>query len=453
MIGNLKKLLYFPIAYYFRFWAQIQLFLWKPRILAITGSSGKTTLLHLIKSQLGNKAKYSHHANSSYGIPFDILGLGRKDLTPNEWINLFLLAPFRAFKNVPKEKFYVVEADCDRPGEGKFLASLLRPEITLWINSSITHSVNFDYLVKNKSNTFFLRGIEPTQKKKPPNPHSKLRGFKKVLDKCFSSVEEAIAYEFGYFLEYTKKLAIVNGDSSLIRKELKRTSVTVREVSMQDLNGYTILNNRTDFDTKDKKYSINFIVPKDVFYSIQIAKLLMKTLDLPFNPNFVDLTLPPGRNSVFKGVKNTTIIDSSYNATPDGVKSILGMFNQYPSDKKWLVLGDMIELGNEEKEEHEKLAKIINTMDLLKVVLTGPRVSKYTFSKLNLPAGRADNFIMPKDGLDYILNNIKGGETILFKGARFLEGIIEHLLENKNDIGRLCRREKTWQERRKKWGL
>ena len=35
----------------------------------------------------------------------------------------------------------------------------------------------------NKSNTFFLRGIEPTQKKKPPNPHSKLRGFKKVLDK------------------------------------------------------------------------------------------------------------------------------------------------------------------------------------------------------------------------------------------------------------------------------
>jgi len=35
----------------------------------------------------------------------------------------------------------------------------------------------------NKSSTFFLRGIEPTQKKKPPSPHSKLRGFKKVLDK------------------------------------------------------------------------------------------------------------------------------------------------------------------------------------------------------------------------------------------------------------------------------
>jgi len=35
----------------------------------------------------------------------------------------------------------------------------------------------------SKSSTFFLRGIEPTQKKKPPNPRGKLRGFKKVLDK------------------------------------------------------------------------------------------------------------------------------------------------------------------------------------------------------------------------------------------------------------------------------
>jgi len=37
--------------------------------------------------------------------------------------------------------------------------------------------------MNDKSSTFFLRGIEPTQKKKPPNPHIKLRGFKKVLDK------------------------------------------------------------------------------------------------------------------------------------------------------------------------------------------------------------------------------------------------------------------------------
>ena len=60
---------------------------------------------------------------------------------------------------------------------------------------------------------------------------------------------------------------------------------------------------------------------------------------------------------------------------------------------------------------------------------------------------------MPKEGLDFILKNLKGGETILFKGARFLEGIIEKLLLNKSDIDKLVRREKAWQNRRKEWGL
>ena len=421
MIKRIKQLLYFPIAYYFRFWAKIQLSLWKPKTIVVTGSSGKTTLLHLIESQIGEKAKYSHRANSSYGIPFDILGLEREYLIPNEWIFLFLLAPLKAFKKTPKEKFYVVEADCDRPEEGKFLASFLKPEITLWISSSLTHSINFDYLVKNQS---------------------------------FGSVEEAIAYEFGYFLKYTKKLAIINGDSSFIKKQLTRTNAPILPISQISLKSHKTYENRTEFDIEHKKYSINFIAPKGIFYAIQMNKLLLKTLNLPFDMTFKNLTLPPGRSSIFKGIKNTTIIDSTYNATPDGVRSILEMFNNYPAKNKWVVLGDMIELGDEEKEEHEKLAEFINSMDLSRIILIGPRVSKYMYPKI-LKRVQDDTriFQMPKDGLDYILKNINGGETILFKGARFLEGIIEHLLLNKNDAEKLVRREKAWQNRRKAWGL
>lgn len=417
MIRVFKQAFYFPIAYYFRFFAQIKLARWKPRIVVITGSSGKTTLLHLIESQLCEKAKYSHHANSSYGIPFDILGLKRNRLTPDEWIFLFLLAPIMAFKTSPKEKLYVVEADCDRPGEGKFLASFLKPEITLWISSGLTHSANFDCLVKKEK---------------------------------FSSAEEGIAHEFGYFPEYTIKLVIANGDSELIRKQNKRTNANVKNVSVKDLEHYEIINNCTNFVIEGKKFSFNFIVPKDVFYSIQMTNLLMQTLNLPIDPTFKKLTLPSGRNSVFRGIRNTTIIDSTYNATPDGVRAILEMFDKYPAKNKWLVLGDMIELGIREKEEHEKLATIINSMKLSKIILIGPRVSKYTSPKLKTTA---KNFQFPREGLDYLLKNVSGGEAILFKGARFLEGIIERLLQNKKDIDKLVRREKVWQNRRKAFGL
>jgi UDP-N-acetylmuramoyl-tripeptide--D-alanyl-D-alanine ligase len=420
MIKAFKRVLYFPTASYFKFWAKIRLNLWKPKVIVITGSSGKTTLLHLIESQIGEKAKYSHHANSSFGIPFDILGLTREKLTPDEWIKLFILAPFKIFSPISEEKLYIVEADCDRPGEGEFLASLLSPEITLWTNSGLTHSANFDFLVTNKE---------------------------------FPTVEEAICNEFGQFLKYTKKLVLANGDNVLISEQVNDSKVPAIFVSKGDLRQYKINENSTEFVIEDNKYSINFIVPKEVFYSIEMSKLLMKNLDLPFDKTFKKLILPPGRNSVFKGIKNISIIDSTYNATPDGTKAILQMFKEYFAKNKWLVLGDMIELGEKEKEEHEQLAKVINSMNLSKIILIGPRVSKYLFLKLDSSTDVIKKFLMPKEGLDYILKNIKGGEAILFKGARFLEGIIEHLLQNKEDADKLVRREIAWKNRRREWGL
>ena len=88
-------------------------------------------------------------------------------------------------------------------------------------------------------------------------------------------------------------------------------------------------------------------------------------------------------------------------------------------------------------------------MKLMKVILIGPRVSKYIGPLIP----NAQTFEMPQPGLDYIAGTLSGGETILFKGARFLEGIVEKLLLNRNDVQKLVRREKAWQNRRKAWGL
>lgn len=421
MLKKFKSAWYFPVASYFRFFASIQLMFWRPKIVVVTGSSGKTTLLHLIESQIGKSAKYSHKANSAYGVPFDILGLKRKDLFLTEWFYLFLLAPVRAFKKPFKENLYIVEADCDRPGEGKFLASLLKPAVTLWTGVSRTHSMNFDSL---------------------------------VLDRKFPSVDEAISFEFGYFLEYTKDLSIVNGDSGLINNQLKRTDSTIKTVDKKQLNDYKVSRDGTIFEIDHQQYKIPLLLPEEVFYSIAMTKEFLEYLDFKIDPLFSNFIIPPGRSSLFKGIKQTILIDSTYNATLDGMRAMLQMFDKYPSKEKWVVLGDMIELGEEEQEEHEKLAEIIANMKLDKIILIGPRISKYTYPKLEQNKGlEVEKFTMPKDGLEYLKNNLKGGETILFKGARFLEGIIEHLLENKNDAKYLPRREKVWQERRTKWGL
>lgn len=412
MISQIKSFLYFPIAYYFRFFAQIRLAFWKPKVIVITGSNGKTTLLHLIESQLGDKAKYSHHANSAFGIAFNILGLERKTLTIFEWPMLFLLAPLKAFGSLPKEKLYIVEADCDRPNEGKFLATLLKPQITIWLSVSKTHTLNF------------------------PAP-----------------VLENVAKEFGYFLENTSDLTIINGDADLITKQLPRTKARIIKVRSKDLKDYQIYKDGTSFKLNDRFFKFNYLLPKDTSYLIEAVSQLLKELSLSLDPKFPNLVLPPGRSTILKGVKKITIIDSSYNSTPASLAAILGMYKKYPG-VKWTVIGDMIELGTEEQGEHEKIAEEIATADLSKIILIGPRVSKYTYPKLKfLTKIPIEIFMNPKEALDYLEKNLKGKEIVLFKGARFLEGIIEHMLENKKDISRLCRREKAWQQRRRKWGL
>jgi UDP-N-acetylmuramyl pentapeptide synthase len=424
MFQKVKHFFYFPVASYFRFFAAFRLKKWNPKVIVITGSSGKTTLLHLVESQLGNKAKYSHEANSSFGIPFDILGIHRKTLTLVEWPAIFIFPILNLFKPLPKEKIYIVEADCDRPNEGRFLSKLLKPEITLWTNVSRTHSVNFESLVK--------KGV-------------------------FESVDKAIAFEFGHFAQRTGSMVIVNADSDLIQGELKRITCDIKKIFTQsNLRKYGISIRGTEFETTMGNFTFPFLLPKETLVSIMMCLQLIDYLHVDKDIKFSRLVLPPGRNSFFKGIKGTTIVDSSYNANLDSMKAIINMFENIKAPKKWMVLGDMLEQGLLEKEEHEKLALVIDKNTFDRLILMGPRVSQYTYPNLVnvMPKNIViEHFINPNEVLKYLLTNITGGEVILFKGARFLEGVVGNLLINKDDIRFLARREKIWEIRRKKWGI
>jgi UDP-N-acetylmuramoyl-tripeptide--D-alanyl-D-alanine ligase len=422
MIENLKKALYFYVASYFRFFARIRLKRWNPKIIVVTGSNGKTTLLHMLEAQLGSHAKVSHHANSAFGVAFDILDLHRKTLQTSEWVSLFLNAPRNVFRPLPKEKIYVVEADADRPFEGVFLATLLQPEVVLWVSTGRTHSMNFDQLVS---------------------------------DGEFATVEEAIAYEYGYFLKYCKELAVIDGDSKLESDQVSRAKAKVKTITQKVyLKKYSVTKGGTEFHIKDKHYAFNGLLPKEIFLSIAMCEEAMNHLGVPFDSNFIHFQLPEGRGSLLNGIKDTVLIDSSYNGNLGSIKAMLQMFDAYPAKKKWVVLGDMKELGKEEREEHEALAKILNKMDLERVVLVGKAITKYTLPLIDQKT-HAPGFEKASQAISYLQEHIKGGEAILFKGSQsiYLEGLIERLLEDKKDTNRLPRQTEFWKNQRKKLGF
>lgn len=421
-----KRTFYFVVASYFGFWAKMVLKRWRPRIVVVTGSSGKTTALHLVEAQLGEKAIYSHHANSTFGVPFHILGLKRRNYHVLGWFVLAIRAPFQSLKKTPEQKIYVVEADSDRVREGQFLARLLQPDVVMWVSSGRTHSMNFDKLVDNGT---------------------------------FLSVEEAVAFGFGFFIENARELVLLNADDNHIATQVERAKVKVKELHKSELLAhYEIKDGATHFRTqRDNEYVVPALLPEVSFYGVAMTHMLMKFLGQPFDNQFKKYEHPPGRSSLFKASSGAKLFDSSYNANFASMQASLNLFAQLPGKKRWAVVGDMIEQGEGEREEHERLADLImEHNNFERIILMGPRVKRFTKPALKKQLDgkvKVVDFEEPKPLLDYLAKELGKNELVFFKGARFLEGVIEHLLADKSDADKLCRREPLWQKHRTKWGV
>lgn len=417
-IARIKKWLYLRVVWYFRFFANISLRRWKPRVIAVTGSVGKTTLLNLLELQLGERAHYSHNANSAYGICFDILGIDGVRGSKLKWLYLFAAAPFRAFTNHNQE-FYVVEIDGERPKETEFLASWLKPEVTLWVSVGRTHAVYFDEQVK--------QGL-------------------------FETVEQAITHEFMFLPRHTKELVIYNLDDKLIEQAMKENiSADKKPVSLPDNLEYRVWADRTEFETDDKKYHFSQPMPKQVATQLLLLKQLADYLDEPVVEDLSGFVQPPGRSNFFRGKKGTKLIDSSYNAHLISVKSIIGLYQEIQAQQKWIVIGDIVEQGEAEASEHKKLGQVLREAEFDRYVLVGRRTQKYTYPELD--ESKSVTFLRPIDAVKYLENELRGEETVLFKGSQYLEGVIEHLLEDPADVARLPRQEPAAKKRRAKWGL
>ena len=419
-VSKLKKRFYFVAARYFRHFANKAFKRWSPRVIAVTGSAGKTTMMNMLEHEMNGKAHYSHDANSAFGIPFDMLGLKGVRGTKLRWIWLFIAAPFRGLFYKHKEKFYVVEIDGERPHEAEFLAKWLKPEVTIWVSIGLSHAVQFE---------------------------------KEVESGKYKNVGEAIAAEFANLPINTTKRVYVDADSKIMMKATANISAKVIPIKKSELKKYVVYPDSTDFTYGDTTFHFNHPEPKDIAFNLFVVQDLMKYLKLKFNPDFSELKVAPGRSSYFRGIKGIDIVDSSYNAHMISMTSVLDMAKRMHTDRKWLVIGDIVDQGSLEEEEHRKLAKLIADAKPDKVILVGKRTKQWTAPELKKMRVSAVATTDPRKALDYIEKHIRGNETLIFKGSQYLEWIIEKLLADPKDAKKLCRREKAAVARRKSWGL
>ena len=389
-------------------------------MIAITGSAGKTTMLNLIEHEMGKKAHYSHDANSAFGVSFDILGLKGIRGSKLRWAYLFIAAPFKSVFRHPKEKFYVVEIDGERPHEAEFLAKWLKPEVTIWVSIGRSHAVQFE---------------------------------KEVEEGRFKNLDEAIAAEFANLPQNTKKLVYIDAGSKVMKAATRDISAKVMPIKKAEIKKYVVYPDSTDFTYGDTTFHFNHPEPKDIAFNLLVLLDLMKYLKMPFKSDFSEMRIAPGRSSYFKGKNGLEIVDSSYNAHMISMASVLDMARRMHAEHKWLVIGDIVDQGSTEADEHKKLAHLIAEVEPEKVILVGRRTKKYTAPELKKLGVSAVATTDPRKALEYIERRSRGRETLIFKGSQYLEWIIEKLLADPKDAKKLCRREKAAVARRKSWGL
>ncbi|MBQ8996934.1 hypothetical protein IJ095_02865 [Candidatus Saccharibacteria bacterium] len=418
--ARLKKRFYFIVASYFRFFANFSLKRWHPRIIALTGSAGKTTMLHLVEFELGAQAHYSHDANSAFGVSFDILGLKGIRGSKLRWLWLGLAAPFRALFYTRKEPFYVVEIDAERPREAGFLAEWLQPEITLWISLGRSHAVQFETEVREGK---------------------------------FSDLDAAITDEFAKLPEHTQCLVFIDGDNPLMVRATTGISARVNAYHKSDIVKYIVYPTRTDFGTMSTTFHFASPQPRDLSIQLLMLRDLMKYLKIPLKTDFSALPLPPGRSSFFEGKHGLKLIDSSYNAHMISMQSILEMAKSLHASHKWLVIGDIVEQGEITDVEHRRLAELIADVRPEEIILVGRRTKEFTAPRLKELGFSPKTTLDPKKALAYIEKHATGRETLIFKGSQYLEWIVEKLLADPADASKLCRREPAARKRRKLHGL
>lgn len=195
---------------------------------------------------------------------------------------------------------------------------------------------------------------------------------------------------------------------------------------------------------------------KPEMYSALAASAVAKKLGMSeeaIKKGLASIQPVSGRMQRLAGINGSTIIDDSYNASPDAVKLALEALYAAPAPQKIAVLGNMNELGDYSKQAHQEIGDLCDPKQLELVMTIGPDANKYLAPAASAKGCKVHSFYSPYDAGDFLKPIIKKGAVVLVKGSQnkvFAEETIKSLLADPADASKLVRQSKDWMKIKKK---
>ena len=341
----------------------------RAKIIAVTGSAGKTSLKNLIKDLLNNFGKTLSSPksyNNHFGVPLSLSQLKIE------------------------HKFGVFEVGMSKKGEIDKLTKLIRPHFGIITNIGEAHIENF----KN------------------------LRGIADAKGEIIQNIEKGgtiILNRDDEYFTYLEKKAKKNN--------LKIVTFGINKKSNVQLVSKSKKRDQELLTIKIKEKILKVKIKNINFYNVLSSLALLDELNLNLNTiinNFKNYEPSEGRGKIHnikRYKKNFKLIDESYNANPISVKNAIQKLGSIKKQKfkKYLLLGDMLELGQKSEILHKELSKVINNSDIDKVFIKG---NKTLTTYRNIHKEKRGNIFQEEEDVDFTLNNIiANNDYLMIKGS------------------------------------
>ncbi|MFH0805901.1 MAG: UDP-N-acetylmuramoyl-tripeptide--D-alanyl-D-alanine ligase [Patescibacteria group bacterium] len=413
------------LQYILKVLAIITIWRYKPIIIGVTGSVGKTSTKEAIYSILKDKFKTRRNIknyNNEIGAPLTVLG---SDISPETtfsgllgWFRIFSKALLGIIYQRNYPEILVLELGVSKPGDMEYLMSFIHAKIGV-----------FTAIGEFPSHIEFFSGKDQLVKEKS------------LLIKSLPD----------------DGLAILNYDDLLIRQEGNDLPEKIETIyyGFEERADLRIENYELKADDiKKGDFGINFKLDyKGSFVPIRLVGVLGKhqvfaaaaaaSVGLFFKLNLVDIAEAlkdyyslPGRTNLIKGIKQTWIIDDTYNASPTSVESGLEILNELSLKsseqvRRIAILGDMMELGVRTEAGHRRVGKkVIETADLLFTVGDRARFIADEAKQNGFDENNIFEFSRAEDAGLIVQEKINKNDIILVKGSRSMcmEKIVKEIM-------------------------
>ncbi len=387
---------------------------YKPEIVGITGSVGKTSVKEAVFAVLSfeyNVRRNIKSYNNELGVPLTVIGSETGGRNLFKWLKVFYRAiKLLIFNDKEYPEILVLELGADKKGDIEYLLKIIKPKIGVLTAVSEAHLHAF----------------------------KDLKGVLKEKEKIVTTLEK-------------ESVAVLNYDDENVmslRDRLKTKFLTFGFQVGADITAGELLFSGLEQDFCESQYQweckvwgtsfkINYngstvpvFLPHCFGKQQAYAALAAFAVGIAYKMNLVDISEalrqyrpPKGRMNLIAGIKYTLLIDDTYNSSPLAVKTaleVMKMIDLPEGKRKIAVLGDMLELGDRSAAAHREIGFNISEAEIDYLITVGNE-SKLT-AESAIEAGLAkDNVHEFKDterAGKFLQDIIQPGDLILIKGSQ-----------------------------------